>query len=109
MPLLLPFHQHMCRLLSYPALPPQLRSTRGALSDVGGSSDGHGVQLGTAGEPFSFESHAKARGVKVATAGLSGVNSAVPRARVDCSGHAWCCFVAGATGCKRDWRLVAVA
>lgn len=53
-------------------LPPlQLRSTRGALSDVSGSG-GQGVQLGVSGEPFTFESHARARGVKVATATVSG-------------------------------------
>ncbi|KAI7841678.1 hypothetical protein COHA_004545 [Chlorella ohadii] len=51
----------------------QLRSTRGALSDVGGSG-GQAVQLGVAWEPFSFESHARARGVKVATATVSAVD-----------------------------------
>lgn len=49
----------------------QLRSTRGALSDVSGGG-GQGVQLGVAGEPFSFEAHARARGVKVTTATVSG-------------------------------------
>ena len=59
--------------ISGPTLPPplQLRSTRGALSDVSGSG-GQGVQLGVSGEPFTFESHARARGVKVATATVSG-------------------------------------
>lgn len=52
----------------------QLRSTRGALSDVGGGGGGGGVQLGTPGEPFTFESHARARGVKVTTATLSAVD-----------------------------------
>lgn len=59
--------------ISGPTLPSplQLRSTRGALSDVSGSG-GQGVQLGVSGEPFTFESHARARGVKVATATVSG-------------------------------------
>ena len=53
-------------------LPPQLRGTRGTLSDVGGGGGAAAVQLGVPSEPFTFESHAKARGVRVATASLSG-------------------------------------
>lgn len=61
-----------------PALPaaprpaPQLRSTRGALGDVGGGKAGEAPQLGIPGEPFTFESHARARGVKVTAVGISG-------------------------------------
>ena len=60
---------------SPPPLPcgPQMRSTRGALSDTHGGSGG-GVALGEAGEPFSFESHARAHGVRVSTASVSAVD-----------------------------------
>lgn len=51
-----------------------MRSTRGALSDHGAEGAGAGPVLGAAGEPFSFESHAKARGVRVATASVSAVD-----------------------------------
>ncbi|KAL4427612.1 hypothetical protein ABPG75_001701 [Micractinium tetrahymenae] len=52
----------------------QLRSTRGALGDVGGGKAGDAPQLGLAGEPFTFESHARARGVKVSAVGVSAVD-----------------------------------
>ena len=50
-----------------------MRSTRGALADSGGKQQGGGggVQLGVASEPFTFEAHAKAHGVRVTTASLS--------------------------------------
>lgn len=52
----------------------QLRSTRSTLGDVGGNAAGGGVQLGVPGEPFTFEAHARARGMRVATAGVSAVD-----------------------------------
>jgi hypothetical protein len=55
----------------------QMRSTRGALGDVGGGSGGgKAAQLGLPGEPFTFESHARSRGVRVTTATLSGARLA---------------------------------
>ncbi|PSC68940.1 signal recognition particle receptor subunit beta-like [Micractinium conductrix] len=52
----------------------QLRSTRGTLGDVNGGSGGGGAPLGAPGEPFTFESHARAHGVRVTTAGVSAVD-----------------------------------
>ncbi|KAI3424957.1 hypothetical protein D9Q98_008338 [Chlorella vulgaris] len=53
----------------------QMRSTRGALGDVGGGSGGgKAAQLGLPGEPFTFESHARSKGVRVTTATLSAVD-----------------------------------
>lgn len=57
---------------------PQLRGTRDTLSNAGGSSD-QALQLGLPGEPFTFESHAKATGMRVTAATLSG-NVSGPRA-----------------------------
>lgn len=55
----------------------QMRSTRGALGDVGGGSGGgKAAQLGLPGEPFTFESHARSKGVRVTTATLSGARLA---------------------------------
>ncbi|EFN54587.1 hypothetical protein CHLNCDRAFT_59704 [Chlorella variabilis] len=52
----------------------QMRGTRGSLGDVGGGGGGGAAQLGVRGEPFTFESHARARGVRVTTATLSAVD-----------------------------------
>lgn len=53
----------------------QMRSTRGTLSDVGSSSGSQQVAVGEPGVPFTFESHAKARGVRVVAVSASAVDT----------------------------------
>eukprot|EP00887_Chlorella_sp_A99_P002206 scaffold21.g2206.t1 len=56
----------------------QMRSTRGSLADVGDGSGGGGsaaAPLGVPGEPFTFESHAQAHGVRVTAVGASAVDT----------------------------------
>ena len=64
-------------LTPLPACPArQMRTTRGALADAGSKqqSGGGSEQLGVAGEPFTFEAHARAHGVRVATASVSALD-----------------------------------
>lgn len=51
----------------------QMRTTRGSIADVAGGSE-QVAPLGIPEEPFTFESHSRAHGVRVTTAGTSSVD-----------------------------------
>ena len=53
----------------------QMRATRGSLAEDAGTGSGGTAALGLPGEPFTFESHAKAHGVRVGTAGCAAVDA----------------------------------